>query len=127
MSRLDYLTTYSSKKTVESYKYGLKTFFNVIYGEGTLESNAERYFQEKRDYEKDMQTFLAHIKERPPKTIGLLLSGVKVFLMENKVELSQLFWKRLRRRVKGSRAVTEDKVPSNVELRKIMEADKYLI
>ena len=68
MSRLDYLETYSSKKTVESYKYALKNFFGTIYGEGTLEANAERYFNEKRDYEKDIQTFLAKIKKRPPKT-----------------------------------------------------------
>jgi site-specific recombinase XerD len=40
--------------------------------------------------------------------------------MENKVELSQLFWRRLRGRIRGSQAVTSDKVPTNTELRMIM-------
>jgi hypothetical protein len=40
--------------------------------------------------------------------------------MENGVELPGLFWRRLRGRKKGSRALTLDKVPSNAELRKVL-------
>ena len=118
--RLDFLKTYNSKKTISTYKFALRTFFKVIYREGSLEELSERYFKEQRDYEKDLQTFLAQIKDKPPKTVNLLLSATRTFLLENKVELSQLFWKRLRGRVKGSKAWTEDKVPSNIELRKII-------
>ncbi len=48
------------------------------------------------------------------------LAAAKMFLLENNVELPQKFWRKLRRRTKGTRALTLDKVPSNVELRKIM-------
>ena len=49
-----------------------------------------------------------------------MITAVKSFLIENDFELSDRFWKRLGKRVKGSRALTLDKVPSNEELRKIL-------
>ncbi|MFH0748732.1 MAG: site-specific integrase [Candidatus Bathyarchaeota archaeon] len=121
-SKLNFLKTYSSKKTVQNYRYALKVFFRNIYGEGSLGDLAQKYFDETRDYEKDLQDFLASIKNHSPKTVNLLLSSVRTFLLENGVELPQLFWKRLRGRVRGSRARTEDKVPSNIELKKIIRA-----
>lgn len=120
MDELKYLETYSSKNTVRSYKYTLKTFLTDVLGKGELEGLAERYFKEDRDFKKDLQNFLAHIKERPPKTVRLMLSAIHTFLIENDVELSQKFWRSLNRRVKGNRAVTIDKIPSNVQLRRII-------
>jgi integrase len=99
----------------------LKDFFEVIYQKRDgLEDLAEKYFQEKRNYEEDIQSLLVACKDSAPKTVKLKISTVKVFLLENGVELSQQFWRRLSGRIKGSRALTLDKVPSNVELRKIM-------
>jgi len=121
MGRLDFLKQYESANTVRSYEASLKDFFEMIYKERDgLEDLAERYFTEKRSYEEDIQNFLVEVKGMAPKTVKLRLSAVRVFLLENGVELSQQFWRRLRGRVKGSRALTLDKVPSNVELRKIM-------
>jgi integrase len=121
MGKIDYLKQYESKNTVRCYEASLKDFFKMVYGEREpLEGLAERYFSEKRNYEEDMQNFLVEIKSLAPKTVKLKLSAIKTFLLENGVELSQMFWRRLGGRVKGSRALTLDKVPSNVELRKIM-------
>ena len=33
---------------------------------------------------------------RPPKTIKTIMAAVKEYLLENEVELPQLFWKKLR-------------------------------
>jgi len=60
------------------------------------------------------------LKGKPPKTVSLCLSAVKMFLLENGVELPALFWRRLKGRRKGSRALMLDKVPSNAELRRIL-------
>ena len=121
MGKIDYLKQYESKNTVRCYEASLKDYFKMVYGERKpLEDLAERYFSEKRNYEEDMQNFLVEIKSLAPKTVKLKLSAIKTFLLENGVELSQMFWRRLGGRVKGSRALTLDKVPSNVELRKIM-------
>ena len=120
MNELKYLETYGSENTIRTYKFSLKTFLGNVYGEGELKDLAEKYFQEDRDHKSDLQDFLAHIKTRPPKTVRLMLSAVRTFLGENNVELPQRFWKGLSRRVKGSMARTQDKVPSNVELRRIV-------
>ncbi|MCD6530740.1 tyrosine-type recombinase/integrase [Candidatus Bathyarchaeota archaeon] len=110
----EFLKNFESKTTVSTYRYALNSFFKVI---GV---SADEYFEEKRNYEEDIRTFFNAIKHRPPKTVQLFLSAVRTFLVENDVELSERFWRSLRRRKKGSRALTMDKVPSNAELRRII-------
>jgi len=85
-----------------------------------LEELAERYFSETRNYEGDIQNFLVHLKGLAPKSVRLRVASIRVFLLENGVELSQRFWRRLRGKIKGSRALTLDRVPSNVQLRSII-------
>jgi len=85
-----------------------------------LDVQAGRYFSETRDFEKDVQDFLGSLNGCAPKTVRMKIAAVRTFLVENDVELSQKFWRRLRRKIKGSRALTLDKVPSNAELRKIV-------
>ena len=72
---------------------------------------------EERQYERDLQRFVGDISDRPPKSQSLMISNAKTFLIENKVELPERFWRRLRGRMKGSRALTLNKVPSNQELK----------
>ena len=123
MSRVEeFLKMYRSQNTVRAYSWALTEFFKSVYGEneGRLEEHAERYFNEKRDVERDIQNFLAAINDKPPKSVRLCLTAVRTFLIENDVELPAKFWRRLIKRVRGSRALTLDKVPSNVELRRII-------
>lgn len=123
MSRVeDFLKMYRSKSTLVTYRWALAEYFKVVYGEneGKLEQHADRYFTEKRNIESDIQNFFAVVKEKPPKTVRLMLAVVRTFLVENDVELPRKFWRRLTVRIKGSRALTLDKVPSNVELRRIL-------
>jgi len=118
----EFLKMYRSHNTVKAYRWALTEFFRSVYGEdeGRLEEHAERYFNEKRDVEKDIENFLAAINDKPPKSVRLCLTAVRTFLIENDVELPVKFWRRLIKRVRGSRALTLDKVPSNAELRRII-------
>jgi len=123
MSRVEeFLKMYRSQNTVRAYGWALTEFFKSVYGENEhrLEEHAERYFSEKRNYEQDIQNFLGVINDRPPKSVRLCLAAVRTFLVENDVELPAKFWRRLIKRVRGSRALTLDKVPSNVDLRRII-------
>jgi integrase len=115
-----FLDLYPNAYTTENYRQSLKHFFRSVYGRGDVDAQGDRYFTEDRDMEADLNAFLNYLNGKPPKTIRLRVAAVKSFLMENGVELSQRFWKRLRGRVKGSRARTVDRVPSNVQLRRIM-------
>ena len=117
---LKWLETYSSPNTVRAYKWGLEQFFKCLGFKGSLEENAEAYFKEKRNYEEDVTKYFASLKGKPPKSVSICLTSVKMFLMENGVELSALFWRRLQGRNKGKRALMLDKVPSNAELRRIL-------
>ncbi len=121
MPRLAYLQQFSSKDTVSSYSWALGKFFTALGIQGaTLEEKAEAYLSASRDYKSDLGVFLESIKEEPPKSIRMQTSVVKTFLLENERELPTLFWKRLSKRVKGSKALTRDKIPSTEELRSII-------
>jgi integrase len=119
-NRLKYLETYSSENTTKIARWAIKSFLNIVYDDdGELEELATRYIQEKRDVGGDIQTFFAEIKHRPPTSIRTLVSNVRVFLMENDIELPKKFWKHLARRVKG-KAQTEDRIPTTEELKQIL-------
>lgn len=116
-----FLNSYKSKNTKRCYRMGLEAFFKSVYGKaGDLDAQAEQYFSEKRDIEEDIEAFLMSISGLAPKSVRLKITSVKMLLIENDVELPQKFWRKLKRRIKGNRALTLDKVPSNVELRKIV-------
>jgi integrase len=117
---LKWLEMYQSESTVRAYKWGLEQFFKCLGFQGSLEENAEVYMSQKRNYEEDVKTYFASLKGKPPKSVNICLTSVKMFLMENNVELPVLFWHRLKGRNKGTRALMLDKVPSNAELRRIL-------
>ncbi|MDD5778820.1 MAG: hypothetical protein PHU95_05190, partial [Candidatus Thermoplasmatota archaeon] len=106
----EFLKQYKSKGTNNLYRAALEKYFEAI---GKKDSD---YFTTKQDYEQDVRTFLGHMADNPPKTTRVYLSAVKMFLSDNDVELSDKFWRGVRRKIKGSRARTLDTVPSNQEL-----------
>lgn len=120
MGRLKkFLATFESKNTIRGYQLWLGKFFNTIYGNGNLEEQVEKYFTENRNYKEDVQQFYVTIKNKSPSSVSAGLSAVRNFLAEQEIELSQNFWKKLRRR-KGGRALTQDRPPKVEELRRIL-------
>ncbi|MBN2260463.1 MAG: tyrosine-type recombinase/integrase [Clostridiales bacterium] len=117
------LSDYPNKNTKRNLKRAILDFFISVYGEAKpnqLDEIAEKYFSEQRDYERDVELFLKSLNGQAPLTVKLKISNVKTFLMENDIELPQKFWRKIARRIKGSRALTLDKVPSNKQLRKVL-------
>jgi len=120
-----FLNEYKNWNSFRNNRTALKCFFAFIYGESSidldaLDGQAERYFSEERDFEADVSGFLGSLDGEAPKTIRAKISGVRCWLVENKVELGTIFWRRIRRRIKGSRARTIDKIPTPAELRKLL-------
>ena len=116
-----FISTFSSKSTIATYKTSIKKFLRHIYQNSftNVEDAVERYFSEGRDYKEDVRSFFASIKEHPPKSVWTWLSAVRTLLIENGIDTELRFWRSLRRRTKGKRAVTEDKVPTKEELRQL--------
>ena len=115
----DFIKRYPSKKTQSTYKTALRNFLESLFGTRDF-SVAEDYFISNRDYEADLETFFEHISTKPPLTIRTFLAAIKGFLEHNDVELKQKYWKGLTRRIRGKRARTRDRIPSNKELRQMM-------
>lgn len=119
-NNLNYLSTYSSKSSTINAKYSIWLFLQSLYSDGNLEELIDRYFNEDRDINEDLQTFFCTIKTRSPASIRNLLSGVNIFHMENDREIPQRFLKRLKRRIRGIGARTRDKVPTTEEMKQIL-------
>jgi integrase len=121
MSRYQqFLDEYPNPNTRNAYRYALRQFFKTVYGAGNVVDQVERYCTEERDYGGDVKDFLKSLNGRPPKSVTMVLAAVKSFLVEQDVELPQKFWRRLRKRIKGSRARTVDKVPSTEGFRRLL-------
>jgi integrase len=118
----DFLNLCWSPNTQKTYRHALKVFFTTIYPSANQDEDqlADRYMRDTRDCKSDILAFLQYISKNPPKTTRSQISCVKTFLIENDVELPDKFWRRVSRRIKGSRARTRDKVPSTAELRNIV-------
>lgn len=125
-----FIAVFNSKNTKRNYANALFDYFSSVYGDPKLEdAEAKRqwtkqkavlYLSEKREFEEDINNFVTSCTKFAPKSARLKLTAAKMFLLENKIELSQLFWKRVSKHIKGSRALTIDRVPENSELRKIV-------
>jgi integrase len=124
----------------QSYKSNLKNYFRYLCPDQTYEKQftkkqfryigvplskkqndfIEKYFKTKRDYKKDVKKYVESLRGTPPKTIKSKVASIKSFLEYYDIELTSKEWKDIKQEIKGSRAVTIDKVPSKEELKKIL-------
>jgi integrase len=86
----------------------------------TMSKYADRYFTENRNYEDDVKQYFVALKDCAPLTQRNRLSTIRTMLAENGHELPSTFWKRLSRRIIGNRPLTQDRIPTNAELRQII-------
>ena len=116
-----FLRQYESQSTRKNYRTGLKKFFKVIYPESDedLDILSEKYLSEERDHRDDILRFKESLEGYAPMTINTRLNAVRCFLDENGIEFPKRFFKNLNGKVKE--AISAEKVPSNKELKRIIE------
>lgn len=125
MGSLEYIQQYRSNSTKISLNSRIISFLRVIYPDEKITTTnlgqyADRYFSENRDYKKDIEKFFIAINQTPPLSQKNCLNNIKTMLEENEHELPALFWKRLRKRITGNSPLTQDEIPTNLELRKLL-------
>jgi len=118
------LDNYDNPQTKRNFEVAITQFFESVYDRviagDDLEETAEKYFSTERNYKEDFQNFFKSLNGMAPLTLKLKISNIKTFLVENDVELPQKFWKKINRRIKGSRALTLDRIPTNNEFKKLL-------
>ncbi len=103
--------------TEKAYRIHVWNFFTAIGKE------PETYFDGNPDVKHDLATFLKHLQDegRPGTSIRTTLHAVKSFLVDYEHEPSRKTWKRLMRRIQGTRPATKTDVPKPHQLKEILE------
>lgn len=116
-----FLSLYSSKNTIDAYRTQLTTYFKII------NADPDSYFNNGRDYKQDINDWWKIYSKNPPYTRTLACGALKMLFeekLDKKIYYDQfepLFWKKLKGRVKGKKALTQDKVPTPEELKEILQ------
>ena len=118
MNKIQKFLNQYDTSTRKTYGYHLKLYFKVI------NANPDTYFSQKRNYEADIDKFWKHQKQYTKSICSRngRVNAVKQLLIENDIELSQKFWKKLKRSTKdkGNKPITLDRTPTRYELRRII-------
>jgi integrase len=118
----DFLRQFESQSTKNSYQSSFKQFFRLIYPEvdhNTLNEKSLQYLSENHDYQADIIRYRESLESKAPMTVVVRLSAIRTYLEENGIEFSKRFFKRVGGR--RTEAISEEKVPTNEELRRIVE------
>jgi integrase len=110
----EFLEMQQKPNTRANYETALNKYFSI------LQTDPNTYFKENRDYEKDVLTFVKKIHGLAPVSQRNYMSVTRNFLMENDIELSTKFWRKVRKFMKRGRALTLDRAPTHSELKQLL-------
>ena len=129
-------------RTRKAYRSGIRAFLKFIYPElkpkiEALEAEQqieqvyasflERYFKElpNRNFKDDLLLFINWLTEKqhkPPKTVALYATAVKLFFAEHGYPIPEEEWRLIRKRkLPSAKPSTEDRIPTQAELRRILD------
>jgi len=112
----DFLEGYNFAENTKSlYRSNLKKYFEF------LNVDSDTYFEKDRNYKEDVLSFARSLNDRPPLSIKCNLNSVKQFLSEYDVELKSKIWRNIRNRGRRYRPITENRIPTNEELKRILQ------
>lgn len=110
----EFIELQRKKNTRENYRTALNKYFDSI------NSKPDGYFQKNRDYEKDIMTFVKKIQGLAPVSQRNYMSVVRSFLLDNDIEPSTKFWRKIRKYMKKGKALTLDRAPTTNELKQLL-------
>ena len=111
----EFLSLVESPKTEQAYLSYLKKYFNVL-----NVANPDEYFNNDRDYSKDMITLLQELKNTPKTSQRMITSTVMRFLKFNEVHLSNKVEMIIKNRLRRARPLTRKIVPNTEDLRNML-------
>lgn len=111
----EYLMGFEKPSTRRIYRGHLNSFFDE------LKTNPDTYFTDNRDYDTDMLQFWRTTQKYAPCTRSGKITCIKQFFEENEIAIKRKTWNIIKRQKKKVRPRTIDHVPTNKELRSILQ------
>ena len=111
----NYLMGFEKPSTRRIYRGHLNSFFDEI------KTNPDTYFTDNRDYDMDMLQFWRTTQKYAPCTRSGKITCIKQFFEENDIMIKRKTWNIIKRQKKKVRPRTIDHVPTNKELRSILQ------
>lgn len=109
---------FKNKKTKLTYRSALCKFKKLMEID-----NLGLYLDSSPKIISDLKKFLINLDGNPSKTINTYVGAVKVFFRDHDMEVPEKQWRRLKKRgffPKRVKAETQDRKPSKVELKRIL-------
>ncbi len=126
----DFLGEYNVKETIRSYKGALKRYFTFINVDPDKYVIDIRLLEKNKkikvidQYEKDITNYKNYLlnESYAPRSIHNEISSIKLFLEHHRIDLDKTFWNKLKKRGmgKGTGTITDFKIPSSQDLKKIL-------
>ncbi len=110
----EFVMDFEKSSTQRIYRNHINSFFDVI------KVNPDAYFQDDRNYNKDLLTFWQSINNLAPITRAGRITCVKQFMEENDVQIIKKVWRKIKR-AKKAIPRTVDHVPTPTELKQILQ------
>jgi integrase len=114
MNPIDEFIKDKEKRTQTNYGWILRQYFREI------NQKPETYFKKKRDYQSDVEKWWRQHLDEVPKTRHTKLAIVRGILEDNDIIFGKKYWLKLRKKRKGSRAATLDRVPTQTEFKTML-------
>jgi len=114
MNPIDEFIKDKEKRTQINYGWILRQYFKDI------DQKPETYFKKKRDYQSDVDKWWRQHLDEVPKTRHTKLAIVRGLLEDNDIIFGKKYWMKLRKKRKGSRAATLDRVPTQTEFKTML-------
>lgn len=111
-----FLADFTNENTIIAYRSFLNKYFETI---GKKSTNYFTDTKTLKDYETDIKVFWNDIKTRSPPSRNLRLNVVKNLFEDNNININKSFFKKLRRRVKGTKPQTQKHIPTKKEMKKL--------
>jgi len=111
----EFLSECDTKSTRKNYTSHLKHFFT------TINTDPATYFDNERNYDDDIMSYWQGLSKYAPCTRIARISCVKLLFEENDINLSTKTKKKLKRKTRRSKPITLDVIPTNQELKQILQ------
>jgi len=109
-----FLATYPNKNTQKNYRYIMRDYFKII------KADPDKYFIEKHNYQDDVMKFWLSQQDTAPLSIHSKIGTLRAFFQWHDIEIPRKIWKKISKSLKGSRSITQDRIPTTKELKQIL-------